>query len=129
MINEEIKCVYYPVREDGWFIVETGRALYELRLGGYRAIARFEEGSYRVVNRFDAGISVMAAFTDDESLYLVLSNGEHLCHGFTSINTFGDMSASVQMLTRDQFYRIYGDSFFSEHGVRQLKTDPQGNSL
>lgn len=134
MINEAIKKVYYPFFDDDWIVVETDCSFYELRMGGYSKTTRFESRNYKVLHEFSDNVIIEEAYTDEEFLYFILSNGQYLVHGFTQYNMAFtaeevDSSASVRILSREQFYEDYGESFSLDPDIRKLKTGTQGNSV
>lgn len=129
MINEAIRKLYYPIHEDDWVVIETDHAFYELRMGGYRVTTSFERGTHKVTHEFSGSVVIEEVFTDDESLYFRLSNEEYLLHSFTHLDASGEMSASVRILTKDEFYEAYGEPFLLDPSLRKLRTDGQGNSL
>ena len=130
MLNEGIKKIYAPIRDDDWFLAETDRGFYELRMGGFKAIAHFDSINYEVSYEFPDNVIIEEAHTDDEDLYFRLSNNEYLLHrpGFF-IDADGALSTAVQIYSRDEIEQDFGESFNQDPDIRKLKTDPQGNSL
>jgi hypothetical protein len=129
MINEIIKRIYHPIDRDDWVVIETDRSFYELRMGGYKTVPRFAKDTHRVSHEFPDDVVIEKAYTDDENVYLCLSNGEVLYHGFTQIDSNGELSEMVRIIPAVEFQRTYGSSYFSQPGFHKLQTDSKGNSM
>jgi hypothetical protein len=127
MINESIKAVYCPTTDDEWYVVETDRRCYELRMGGYRSVASVDMATHSVLHEF-GNVTIKDAHTDDDAVYIHLSSGMYLIHSFSVISADGSISASARLLTQQQFIDQYGDRFLSDPELRRLKTDLAGNS-
>jgi hypothetical protein len=127
MINETIQRICVP-NEDTWIVIETDRQVYELRVGGYLSTPSIDPARYPRCEQFPSGITIKSAHTDGENLYIALSNGEYLVHGFHNISAEGETSALIRRNTSNEFLENYGEAFFDDPDIHELRTNSEGNS-
>lgn len=96
MDGERIRALYYPINEADWFILETDRSTYELRLGGYKKSEPTDLSNLLPVREYPKDVLIAEVLTDDDSLWIRLSTDECIIHGFTSIASNGELSAQVR---------------------------------
>lgn len=113
MTGETIRRVLYPAREDGWILLETDRGFYELRRGGYAPAALVDPSGYEA-NECPDGLVVDRIYTDGHDLYIILSTGHVLIHGFSIIDSEGVVHPGVELIPPEVFREDYGAKFPEE---------------
>ena len=129
MLNEIIKRLYAPTHEDDWILAETDRGFYELRMGGFAAIARFDRKNYEVIHEFPVSVRIEEAYTDEDSVYFHLNNGDYLLHhpGF-NIDADGVLSAAFQIYSDAEIEADVGGPLHQDPDFRKLQIDRKGSS-
>jgi hypothetical protein len=128
MINDELLKVYVPLCDDSWFILETNKKYYELRMAGFNTIPQFDKSCYEVLFEFSDHVLVKEVYTDGENLYFRLSNNQYLMHDFANIDSDGNTSTSVSIIPKEIIDEDFGESFSNDPEFRKLNIDQEGNS-
>lgn len=90
MIGDVIQCIYKPKDESGWVLIKTNKDFYSMRLGGFKkeadlvSVDNYDETEMP----FEDG-QIKEIYTDEEWVYLVLSDGNIVVSGWTE-DEFGD---------------------------------------
>lgn len=118
MIGDTIQCIYYPNNEADWILIRTDQGFYSMRLGGFRketefhSVANYEEDASPYRNS-----RVKEIYTDDEWVYLVLTDGNVIASGWTDL--LGDeMKLGIKFTNLDD----YEADFFQLSIFRKLIT-------
>jgi hypothetical protein len=116
MIGEIIQYIYKPKDESGWFLIKTNQGFYSMRLGGFKKETGLVTlGNYeKIVMPYESG-EVMDIYTDEEWVYLVLSNGNIVVSGWTE-GKFGDANLGIKFTKLND----YDDVFFQSKIFRRL---------
>jgi hypothetical protein len=127
MIGEIIKKIYQPQHEGEWFLVETYKNCYSLRLGGFKKVDRKclnldMFSTLEPANHTNA--LVEAILSDEEWVYIILSNNYVIASGWTAIDNDGMPSLGVQFKNLND----YEDDFFDQDMLK-ITTDMNGDSV
>ena len=121
MKGEQIKTILVPEHKDNWHLIETEKAIYELRLGGYRPTTKtIEYKFYRNVSNIQADEKIAAVYTDDEWLYIKLSSGDFLVYGQGGIDSDGKLFFTMRRFSGADFFENYGFNFLQESDIQEI---------
>ncbi|SHE56094.1 hypothetical protein [Chryseobacterium takakiae] len=108
MTNEYFMKLYEPLNEDDWYIIQTNKGFYSIRIGGINVERKINIHRYKLFYE-DIEAKIKLAVTDGEWSYIILSNGKVLCFGFNYADEEG-ISFGVEIRNLEDF----DDSFFAE---------------
>ena len=100
--GQVIKKLYRSSQSDNWALLETDKAIYELRLGGLRRTVERRSDNY-VVDLLIADREIIDVLTDNFSLYFELDNGQFLMHSDTWIDGEGNTNFEVKLISEHEF--------------------------
>jgi hypothetical protein len=101
MIGQYLLSIQEPDNTTDWFVLNTNRSSYELRLGGLRITTVKSYGKAIDLNFGKA--KILRAMTDDFAVYIELDNGNCLVHSDTFINADGQTSFQIRIHDNESY--------------------------
>ena len=96
MKGETALNIYKPENGAEWVLIETDKGLYSMRLGGFKKEMNAEILNNHIKLQFPyKGKVVQEVFTDEEWVYITLSEGGIIASGWINVNFSGDMELGV----------------------------------
>ena len=88
-----------PESENDWFIVETDKGFYELRLGGIKKVENCK--STRTVDLPFSDVQIKQVLSDDFAVIIELDNGQCIIHSDTYLDGDGLTAFEIRTVDKD----------------------------
>ncbi len=87
----------------GWIVLQTDRAYYSLKLGGYSEAGQIERSQYNIANFPLTGKTIARIYTDDFLIIIETTEEDTLKYSpDISINSDGETSFGITYLSKEQ---------------------------
>ena len=109
MIGEQIEAILNP-KKDGWFILQTDKQSYFLRLGGvsdadFVDLNKYDKVDFPLINKI-----ITRVLTDDFLILIETAEGDALKHSSNaSIDSHGSTYFGVTYLSKESYKEIKED--------------------
>ena len=118
--GQVIKGLYRSSQSDNWALLETDRAIFELRLGGLNSTTEKRANEYEI----DLPVldkTIRKVKTDDFALYFELENGECLIHSNTWIDGEGNADFELRLVSKQEFEIERKDWYDTASDLKEIK--------
>jgi hypothetical protein len=122
MIGEKILNVLAPESEQDWFLLETDKEFYSLRLGGIVVESKIDKYKYRSIEISVIGKPISSIYTDDFIVLIETADGsgfEHTPNG--GVTGDGETYFAIFDLSKEQLSEVISSYNQSEVELRKIE--------
>ena len=99
MTGHIFKTIREPDSLEDWFVLETDKGYYELRLGGLNKVKN--KTANKVLSLPFSNIRIARVLTDNFAVAIELDNAQYIVHSDTFITSDGETSFEIKVVDKE----------------------------
>ena len=112
--------IVIPNDKNAWITVLTEEGAIEIRIGGARRIQKSGVPTGTRWTEHSPGARIIKWVTDEEWVYMLLSDGSVISHGFGFISDSLNTNPTLTLYSPDRFNIKYAPNFLESVAVRHF---------